>query len=103
MPSMNHSGGLALARAWMPPPICPWLNTSNWNACTISCCSTCSSSAYEPVNGSTMRCLNGSVTPPSPSPLASVTFVCEKSDVEAYRMMGFRAWNWWCRMRDSRA
>ena len=102
IPSMNHRGRLALTSVCTPAPMRPRLITSNWNWCTISWPITCSNSAYDPVNGSTMRCLKKSVLPWRPSN-TSVMFVCWKSDCEAYKMIGFRPWNWWCRMRDRRA
>ncbi len=53
----------------------------------------------------TIRCLNGSVNATTPSGTSSppLVFVCWKSDWDAYKMIGFRPWNWWCRMRDRRA
>ena len=51
----------------------------------------------------TARLRAKSVTPPVPSPLASVALVCWKSDCEAYRMIGFRSRNSWFSTLDSRA
>src|SRR2546422_8359473 len=53
IPSMNQSGGLTLTSVCTPAPGRPRLYTSYWNWCTISCCSTCSNSAYDPVKGMT--------------------------------------------------
>ena len=91
IPSINHSGGFTLTSVWTPAPMRPRLNTSYWNWCTISCPMTCSSSAYEPVKGRTIRCLKNSVTPPVPSPISPLmALVCWKSDCEAYKMIGLR-------------
>ena len=87
----------------MPAPARPRDQMSYWNWCAISCVSTCSKSAYAPVNGMTARSAAKSVTPPVPSPLTSVALVCMKSVCDAYRMIGFRSRNSWFSTCESRA
>ena len=55
MPSANQSGGRYCASVWSPLPALPRAKMSYWNACTISCVSTCSKLAKSPVKLSSMR------------------------------------------------